>query len=244
MMKNVWHRLKSIRPRYGLGLLLAAVTMGAIAQKVPDSSQGYRSMFKEIAAAAATKQVGKGDVVYSFRTGPLFVDAPNAAAGATGEGKLLPASEATVIDQQGDWVRVQVAGWQQQGAERVIYALKGQRIINAVLGESLAEKTHREKPAEDPETGLLWSKVSLEAWVAKADLSADQAALWAYGSEMYRRTCGACHNLPPTDHSLANQVTGTLKAMKRFISLNDEEYGFLQKYLQFNAKDTGGKRHE
>jgi trimethylamine-N-oxide reductase cytochrome c-type subunit TorC len=31
--------------------------------------------------------------------------------------------------------------------------------------------------------------------------------------------------------------------MKRFISLDDEQYRFLQKYLQFNAKDTGSKSH-
>jgi trimethylamine-N-oxide reductase (cytochrome c), cytochrome c-type subunit TorC len=215
-----------------------------IAHKMPDLSQGYQSMLKEITAAAATRKVGKGDVVYSFRTGALFIDVAEMAPGATGEGKLLAASQATVIDQKGDWVRLEIAGWQQQGAERVIYALKGQRIINAVLGENLVEKTRREKPAEDPDTGLIWSKVSLEAWIAKADLSGDQAALWAYGSEMYRSTCGTCHNLPPTDHALANQVIGTLNAMKRFISLDDEEYRFLQKYLQFNAKDTGGKHHE
>ena len=45
----------------------------------------------------------------------------------------------------------------------------------------------------------------------------------------------------PIDHSLANQWPGTLNAMKRFISIDDEEYRFLQKYLQFNAKDTKGK---
>jgi trimethylamine-N-oxide reductase cytochrome c-type subunit TorC len=183
-------------------------------------------------------------VVYSFRTGALFVDVANAAPGATGEGKLLAASQATVVDQKGDWVLLKIDGWQQQGAERVIYALKGQRIITAALGENLVEKTRSEKPSEDPETGLVWSQVSLEAWAAKADLGADQAALWAYGSEMYRSACGTCHNLPPADHSLANQVIGTLNAMKRFISLDDEEYRFLQKYLQFNAKDTGGKPHD
>jgi trimethylamine-N-oxide reductase (cytochrome c), cytochrome c-type subunit TorC len=215
-----------------------------IAHKMPDLSQGYQSMLKEINAAAASRKVGKGDVVYSFRTGSLFIDVANVVAGATGEGKLLAASQAKVVDQKGDWALVKMEGWQQQGAERVIYALKGQRIINAVLGETLVEKTRREAPVEDPDTGLVWSKVALEAWVAKADLTADQSALWAYGSEMYRSTCGTCHNLPPTDHLLANQVTGTLNAMKRFVSLDDEEYRFLQKYLQFNAKDTGGKQHE
>lgn len=215
-----------------------------IAHKKPDLSQGYRSMFKEIGVAAASKKVSKGDVVYSFRTGPLFLDVTKVAPDAAGDGKLLPASRATVMDQKGDSVLLRIDGWQQQGAERVIYALKGQRILTATLGESLIEKVRSEAPVEDPDTGLIWSKVSLDAWVAKVNLSADQAALWAYGSELYSSTCGSCHSLPPTDHALANQVTGSLNAMKRFISIDDEEYWFLQKYLQFNAKDTGGKHHD
>ena len=78
---------------------------------------------------------------------------------------------------------------------------------------------------------------------AYAGMTAEQAPLWAYGEELYRASCGTCHNLPPPGHTLANQWSGTLNAMKRFISIDDEEYRFLLKYLQFNAKDTGGKDH-
>lgn len=214
-----------------------------IAHKMPDLSQGYRSMLKDISGAAANNKLSKGDVVHSFRTSPLFIDVSSAAPGAPGDGKLLAASQATVMEKKGEWVLLKMDGWQQQGAERVIYALKGQRILNAALGEALITKVQSGQSAEDPDTGLVWSQVSLQAWVAKADLSTDQAALWAYGAELYRSSCGTCHNLPPTDHALANQVIGGLNAMKRFISIDDEEYRFLQKYLQFNAKDTGGKPH-
>jgi trimethylamine-N-oxide reductase cytochrome c-type subunit TorC len=214
-----------------------------IAHKMPDLSQGYRSMFKDISSTAANSKLSKGDTVHSIRTSPLFIDVANAAPGATGDGKLLAVSQAVVVDLKGEWALLKMEGWQQQGAERVIYALKGQRILNAALGESLITKVQSGQPAEDPDTGLVWSQVSLQAWVAKADLNTDQAALWAYGAELYRSSCGTCHNLPPTDHSLANQVIGGLNAMKRFISIDDEEYRFLQKYLQFNAKDTGGKHH-
>lgn len=215
-----------------------------IAHKMPDLSQGYLSMMKEIEVAAPSKKVSKGDVVYSFRTGPLFMDVTNVGPDAAGDGKLLAASRATVMEQKGDSVLLKIDGWQQQGAERVIYALKGQRILMAALGESLIEKVRSEAPVEDPDTGLVWSKVSLQAWVAKVNLSADQAALWSYGAELYSSTCGSCHNLPPTDHALANQVIGNLNAMKRFISIDDEQYRFLQTYLQLNAKDTMGKNHE
>ena len=214
-----------------------------IAHKMPDLSQGYRSMFKDISNAATSSKLSKGDVVNSLRTSPLFVEVASATPGAPGDGKLLALSQATVVELKGTWALLKLEGWQQQGAERVIYALKGQRILNAALGESLITKVQSEKPVEDADTGLVWSQVSLQAWVAKADLSTDQAGLSAYGAELYRSSCGTCHNLPPTDHSLANQVIGGLNAMKRFISIDDEEYRFLQKYLQFNAKDTGGKHH-
>ncbi len=214
-----------------------------IAHKLPDMSQGYRSMLKDIAAAAAKNKPGKGDVVHSFRTSALFVDAAKAAPDAAGEGKLLAASQVKVVDTKGDWLMLKIEGWQQEGAERVIYALKGQRIITAALGPELVDKIQREQPAEDPDTGLVWSKVALEAWVAKSTVTTAQAPLWAYGEELYRSSCGTCHNLPPAGHTLANQWTGTLNAMKRFISIDDEEYRFLLKYLQFNAKDTGGKTH-
>ena len=214
-----------------------------IAHKLPDLSQGYQSMFKDFISSAGRKTVSKGDIVFSYRTGALFMAAPQSATEATGDGKLIAASQATVLDQRGDWVLLKLEGWQQQGAERVIYALKGQRILNAALGEELVAKVRSEPPAEDPETGLVWSKVSLEAWSARSDLTTDQAALWAYGAELYSSNCGTCHNLPPKDHALANQVTGTLNAMKRFISIDDEQYRFLLKYLQFNAKDTGGQHH-
>lgn len=215
-----------------------------IAHKMPDLTQGYRGLFNDIAAAAAKGRPGKGDQVQPLRTTALFASPAAAAPSAAGDGKLLALSRATVLATQGDWVQLQIDGWQQQGAERVVYALKGRRILNAALGETLIAQLKTGPSAEDPETGLSWATVSLQAWVARADLSSDDAALRAYGAELYRSNCGTCHNLPPTDHSLANQVIGGLNAMKRFISIDDEEYRFLQKYLQFNAKDTGGAHHD
>ena len=69
---------------------------------------------------------------------------------------------------------------------------------------------------------------------------ADRGKLWDYGAEMYGATCGSCHALQPPEHFLANQWIGNLSAMQRFISLDDDQFRFLQKYLQFHAQDTGG----
>ena len=212
-----------------------------IAHNLPDMAGGYRAMIKEISEGAAQAKPKKGDTLYSFKTGSIFLDVANATPEANGDGKMLAASQGKVVETKGDWLKVKFEGWQQEGAERVLYALKGQRILNLTLAPELMEKVAREKYVEDPDTGLNWAKASLEAWVARADMAPDQEKLWAYADELYRATCGTCHNLTPIDHSLANQWPGTLNAMKRFISIDDEEYRFLQKYLQFNAKDTKGK---
>jgi trimethylamine-N-oxide reductase cytochrome c-type subunit TorC len=213
-----------------------------IAHKMPDMSQGYRGMLKDIAATAG-KQINKGDLVQSWRTSALFVDAGAASAEANGEGKLLAATATKVIDVKGDWVHLTIAGWQQEGAERVIFALKGQRILSAALAPELIDKIRREESAEDPDTGLVWARVAVDAWVARDSLVKDPGALWAYGKEMYASTCSSCHGLHPEDHMLANQVIGTLDAMKHFLPLDDEEYRFLLKYLQFHAQDTKGMPH-
>lgn len=213
-----------------------------IAHKLPDMSQGFRAMLRDIAATAG-KQIKTGDIVQSWRTATLFVDMTRAASDSNGDGKLLAATTAKVIDVKGDWVQLTIAGWQQEGAERVIFALKGQRILSASLSPDLIEKTRRGQSAEDPDTGLVWAPVSADAWVARDNLVKDEQALWAYGKEMYSSTCGSCHGLHPEDHMLANQVVGTLDAMKHLIPLDDEEYRFLQKYLQFHAKDTRDQPH-
>lgn len=85
------------------------------------------------------------------------------------------------------------------------------------------------------------ASVQLDGWVSKANLISKADKLWAYTKEMYSSSCSTCHGLRDPEHFLANQWIGSLKAMKRFISLDKEQYRLLQKYLQFNAKDTGGK---
>ena len=69
----------------------------------------------------------------------------------------------------------------------------------------------------------------------------DAAAVSAFGAEMYNASCGLCHAAPQTGHYLANQWIGNLNAMKRFVALDDEQFRFLQKWVQLNASDTGGK---
>lgn len=211
-----------------------------IAHHLPDMSRGYKVMFDELIASAATLNPKSGDVLYALSTRPLFVERADAKAEAGGDGKLLVGSEVHVLARDGDWLQVRIDGWQQQDAERAVYAMQGRRILTAALTPAASVGFQRQSTVNDKETDLVWYRGGLTAWVNRGGMMADRGKLWDYGAEMYGATCGSCHALQPPEHFLANQWIGNLSAMQRFISLDDDQFRFLQKYLQFHAQDTGG----
>jgi len=213
-----------------------------IAHKLPDMSTGYKSLFEELStlAKAATPKVGDKPTVLA--TKPIWLAAP-ASASATADGRLLALTPVEVLARDGDRLQVKISGWQQEGAERVLYAQQGKRIFVAALGSDAAEKVVPGRVVVDPDTDQKWTEVTLSAWTMAGDLVGDPAKLEAYGAEMFNSSCGLCHAAPQTGHYLANQWIGNLNAMKRFIALDDEQYRFLQKWVQLHAQDTGG-HHE
>ncbi|GAB6051486.1 pentaheme c-type cytochrome TorC [Magnetospira thiophila] len=210
-----------------------------IAHKLPDMSGGYKKMFEDLQALSA-QEGAKAEHLTSFATKTLYLDADAAAEGKSAAGRLLAATDVTVVDRQGDALKIRIEGWQQDQVDQIIYALQGKRIFSAALGKPLIPEIQRLETLLDPDTELTWHKVTLEAWTDKTDLVADKQKVWDYGAEMYNASCSVCHSLHSPAHSLANQWIGNLKAMERFIVLDKEQTRFLQKYLQFHAKDTGG----
>ena len=213
-----------------------------IAHKLPDMSKGYLVKFEEL-KTLSTHDNSARDTLHTIVMKPFFMDKADALKGGKGKGRLLSVTELKVLERDGKLLKVRVNGWQQDKVDRVIYAMRGQRIFSAVLSKKIIDKVVREKTEVDLDTELTWHKVNLDVWVSNENLIPNQEKLWEYGSELFTASCSVCHSLPAPDHSLANQWIGTLKAMKRFIVLDKEQYRFLQKYLQFHAKDTGGKSH-
>lgn len=215
-----------------------------IAHKLPDLSQGYRKRFEELETTAKAHGAD-GSELYPLKTIPLFGSADDASAGENTIGQVLAATHMKVLDRRKGMVKVSIDGWQQDRVAQVVYALRGQRIFEATVKKAAIDRVRNHGTEKDPDTDLVWHQVSLDGWVAPGALISDVAPLWTYTSEMYNASCGICHSTPDPGHSLANQWIGSLKAMKRFITLDKEEYRVLQKYLQLNAKDTGGAaRHE
>ena len=210
-----------------------------IAHHMPDMSSGYKLIAKQLQAAAATLQPKVGDTIYPIATVNLYVNKPDSDS-ARADGKIIAATPLKVTARDGDWLTVEIGGWQQEGAERVLYALQGQRIFNAALAPAAVSAVKAGTAMQDADTGQTWTEVTLTAWVKNADMTEDLTALWNYGNQMFSASCALCHSLPDPAHYLANAWIGNLNAMKPKAPLDDEQFRFLQKYVQMHAQDTGG----
>ena len=203
-----------------------------IAHKLPDMTAGFKAIHDELASDSKSLTPSVGSTLYTLSTKPFWLDRPKSADGA-GSGKLLPLTPLEVLDRDGAWVKVKFAGWQQEGAERMVYAAQGKRIFAAALGPDAIDKVGAWPDDEGPRHGPAVDRSESRRLDAQAMTSSPtRSKLWDYGAEMYNASCGLCHSLPPTGNYLANQWIGNLNAMKRNISLDDEQYRFLQKYVQ------------
>ena len=211
-----------------------------IAHKLPDMTAGYKQLYDELVALGAQTPPKPGDKPTTLATKGFWLQKP-AADSAAVDGRILAPTPVEVVAKDGSWLQVKVSGWQQEGAERIVYAEQGKRIFVAALGSDTVEKVTRGKTITDPDTEQKWTEASFTAWVKPDLMVSDGKRVDAYGAEMFNASCGLCHAAPQTGHYLANQWIGVLNAMKRFVSLDDERFRFLQKWVQLKAQDTGGK---
>ncbi len=209
-----------------------------IAHEMPDMSVGYRSMFIALDGAG----LGRAATAQSYRMKPLSFSA-TADAEDDAVGRLMPFTQVSVLERQGDAVRVRIDGWQQDGNDRVIFWLRGQRILGATLDRAVTDRVERHGSEIDPDTDLTWHEVSFEAWTPAGSLTADEPALHDLGREMFQSSCGTCHALPALGSQLANQWPGALRAKRRFTTLDDDQFFFLQAYVQQYARDMVGEGH-
>jgi mono/diheme cytochrome c family protein len=204
---------------------------------LPPMSNAVKSSANALAEPAAA--LAQATTLYTVATKSLFLDRASANLTGAGDGKILPAAKLTVVARDGDWLQVQIDGWQQQGSEAAFEALEGQRISVAALGPAAVAKVMRQPGVVDAATKLTWFQGALTAWVSKDSLTPDLDKIWQYDSALYAASCGTCHAPRPTNGYLANQWVGNLTAMKRFTELQDDQYRLLQAYLQFHSKDVG-----
>jgi len=110
-----------------------------IAHHLPDMTQGIQQAYDDL-VEQAKQQGAKADTLYSITTKPMFLERPSGQPDASGDARLLALSQVHVLQRQGEWLQVRIEGWQQEGAERVLYAMRGQRIFVAALGNDAVAK--------------------------------------------------------------------------------------------------------
>lgn len=180
-------------------------------------------------------EIDKADTLYAVYTKPFYVEENGSG---DEDGKLLAAAKLKVLERKGDKLKVQLNGWQIDGSPTVMFALQGQRIMYAALGDKAIAAAKVGDAVVDQQTNLTWYPVSLDLWTSSKDLNVSLSNLWSYSSDLFSATCSVCHSLPASGHLLANQWIGNLNAMKRYTSLTPDQYRLLLSYLQNHSKDV------
>jgi trimethylamine-N-oxide reductase cytochrome c-type subunit TorC len=214
-----------------------------IAHKLPDMAARHRAQFAALTAASATLEPAVGARLLTLATKPFFLERPKgeaSEAGKAGDGTLFAATPVTVLARDGAWLKVEATGWRREASKSNLFAEARLRIPTGTLTPQAAARFEPLGTVTDPDSDEVWTQGRLGVWTTGDRLTADSAALWRYGAELYDSNCSFCHALPsPADHD-ANKWIGHMNSMKRFVDLDEGQFGFLQKYLQLQAKGSSG----
>jgi len=196
---------------------------GAAQPSAPQSGEAGQPAAGSGAASAAGGQ--------DFVTSSATLEAKD----GTELGTVTLGTPVTVDASTGGTASVTVEGWSMLGAESVVFAQMGERIILATLNDAGQKaRTVIEKKKDD--YGSEWSHVSVVGTVSNNVLAGNLDTLWTKAQDLYASTCSACHALHPADAYTANQWPGTLKNMVPKTALDPTQVDLITKYLQYHAK--------
>ena len=155
-------------------------------------------------------------------------------------GRLFVATRLAVQEYKTGWLRVEVRGWHQKGAERVIYALPGKRILTAALSPAVVDRLRPLDTMNDPETSISWNEASFKGWIRDEAVTANLNTIWKSAWDLFATRCTVCHQRRIPHKYTANQWVGLLKVMGPRTGLPKEKQRLILTYLQNHAKDTVG----
>jgi hypothetical protein len=184
------------------------------------------TLFLCIQAAAAAESL------YARRPAPLAVEASGGEAGT-----LVAGTPVTLVERRGERLLVRLDAWHPEGNPAVLYERPGKRIVAAMPKPALLPQLHGGDAVAD-ETGQPWRRVSLTAWAAETDLTADLSAVWAEAEAIFATRCTVCHPRRVPARYTANQLFGFLQAMAPRANLTRDQRMLVLKYLQSQAKDA------
>ena len=153
------------------------------------------------------------------------------------EVRLMPFAELNEVKINGDLVQGVLQGWQQAGADSVVYAELGKRITVALVDDEAFRHAQVVQTKHDDVTDADWREVRFDVSLPAVKVTNDLAALNHYGSQLNQNNCSGCHAAISADHYTANQWIGVVNSMKDRTSMSKDEVRALTIYLQRNAKD-------
>lgn len=164
---------------------------------------------------------------------------------AVGSGKirLMPYAELIDWKQEGDEIKASITGWQQAGAESIVYMELGKRIMVALLEEVPQDNIKVLRSVYDDVTASDWKEIRIDLSAPKSVLTANLTALNQFGNNLNETYCSGCHAPISADHYTSNQWIGVVNSMKDRTSMSADDVRALTIYLQRNSKDKGNISH-
>jgi trimethylamine-N-oxide reductase cytochrome c-type subunit TorC len=177
-------------------------------------------------------------VVRTLQIKQVFVT----AAGDEAAGRVLPGAEMKLVGVEGTMAHVRLAGWRQEGAERVLYAAAGKRILLASLASGFVDRLDTAGEAVTiAETGQVWTPAAFEAYIPVAEVTADTDRVWDFAAALYSVNCAMCHATPHVVEYGANEWLGQFRSMVEQTNLDRDERALVQTWLQLHGRDGEGE---
>ncbi|MDV7143259.1 hypothetical protein R3X27_11255 [Tropicimonas sp. TH_r6] len=134
--------------------------------------------------------------------------------------------------------RVELEGWARDGAERVLFALPGKRILAATVPKANLDALTLMGHMRDSDTGITWKRMRVEGWVAQSTLQAEIDPIWRAAWALFAERCTACHQRRVPEHYTANQWRSLIKVMGPRTGLAKADQMLILAFLQHHASDT------
>jgi trimethylamine-N-oxide reductase (cytochrome c), cytochrome c-type subunit TorC len=208
-----------------------------IAHALPDMTARFRRMGEALVLDTHGRAWKGGDTLEVLAASPIFLERP-AADKTPPDGEVAALARLTVEGTDGPWLRVRIAGWRREGSDDMVYAFAGRRIPVATLEDTAVLRVAQGDGATSVD-GRDWTPASLVAWIRPDRLTADAAALEAYGKALHGDTCGLCHGLHDPAAFSADEWIGKANAMRRLVPLTTDEFSLLRQWLQRHGADAG-----
>ena len=200
-----------------------------IAHELPDMQRlvvAAADKFNNSLAADARS----ANTLYVVTTAPMMSDK---APGSASVAELLPGARVSVLERGGDLVKVSLQAQEVLGDASRLYS---DRIKAATVANVSGTPEYEGEPSEDPGTRISWRTARISGWVNTSALASGIEPAWDFAKAVYENECARCHAVFGPSYFKANEWVHTIKNMRRYADLPEQELDMVLSYLQHNSK--------